>query len=163
MKRWQAMVVVLVVALAGGSSVALAAEGRPFQYTLKASDLTGSLTDSAGKPIGGTLLKLVDGNNNNVAIATTDKSGNFTLQDIPAGTYTLEIDEKFSINMKVTEDAELSTLSLVIPDTMLAASQGGLVGTQWVWTVVKSAAVVTAVSIPVIAHELKDEPKHVSP
>ncbi len=80
----------LVAFLAAAAIAVSAAPVRPDHKTV-AGDVTGSVTDSSsGKPLAGTDV-LISRNGQIVARTSTDPFGRYTIHDLTAGAYQVEV------------------------------------------------------------------------
>jgi len=143
------LVFAMVMAPALLDSVALAASKAPSVLILKAGEVKGRLTDSTGKVVAKTDVRIVGKKGEVVAKALTGKTGTFTLKNVPIGDYKMQVAKLQSFNIKVLKKAELSSLQIVLPGKKYAA--GALSGAAWTWIIVGGIVVAAAIAIPIAA------------
>ena len=104
--------------------------GAPRSESLKVrpGTLSGAVCDSTGKSISGISLCLVSGDKV-IAQAETDREGKYVLSNIAAGRYSLLVPGMPAMRVIASQDAETSTLKIVLPQTAGYASPKR---TEWV-------------------------------
>ncbi|MEA5583593.1 carboxypeptidase-like regulatory domain-containing protein [Nodularia harveyana UHCC-0300] len=80
--------------------------------------LAGTLTDSEGNPIAGAKVEAINSDNNSSVISITNSAGIFYLEQLPLGTYQLQVNGKSAEpqTIRINPDAEtLQELNLKLP------------------------------------------------
>ncbi len=114
---------------------------------LKTGDLSGLVADPKGGVLGEVPVSVLDKNGTMVASVMTDAAGQFMLNGLSAGDYTLAIGNTLNLNVRLADDAELSKLKIIAPkeeddDDFLAA--------YWIWFVVGGVVIIIAILIPLL-------------
>jgi hypothetical protein len=79
----------------------------------KPPTLKGKVTDTAGKAVGKTDIRLLAENDKIVSSARTDKDGQFTLA-MASGKYTLAVGDKYRLGVAASEESEVMEVAVVI-------------------------------------------------
>nr|WP_254445341.1 carboxypeptidase-like regulatory domain-containing protein [Anabaena sp. UHCC 0204] len=80
--------------------------------------LAGTVTDSQGKPIAGAKVEAINANNKLSAISITNSAGIFYLEQLPLGTYQIQVNGKPAEPNTITikaDDPTLKELNLKLP------------------------------------------------
>jgi hypothetical protein len=159
-KKWMAMVLSAQTLAAGGAAGAPAdrASGDPIKVVenspnqpvgVKPGALKGRVINPADKkPWAKTSVELIDAKTGKVLKKTrTGKDGAYDLGEVKEGTYTLRINGKIEMPLRVSSAASASTLNIAVPKAVM----GKIVGSAVSWTTVGlvGAGIATAVAVPV--------------
>lgn len=98
------------------SGTALAASTQRDVMVLKPGSVKVTVHDTAGRAIAETPTKLLDKDGAVVAKAVTDKSGQFSMNDLDEGGYTLAIGEKYNLKLALKEEGEATEMNVVVPE-----------------------------------------------
>ena len=133
-----------------------AASPRLEPIQLKAGTLRGVVKSHMGKPVVRTSVELLDAKGKVIARSVTNSQGEYVLQNVPAGKYTVRVGGRTRLPITMTREATVSRL-LIVPRYVGAASGAaassstGFLGLgTWAWVAI-GGGVAAAVAIPLAA------------
>jgi len=117
----------------------------------KTGTLDGLVTGSAGKPIAGAKVQVLDSAGKKIASAVTDKAGKFSLPNLKPGQYRLLIGEDVELKLTVSNNGLTTNLKVVLPTNAKGLLPGvfGAEGIGLNWTFIAIAGLTAAVLVPV--------------
>jgi len=114
------------------SAQAAAPAKPPVSVLAKAGTVKGTALTSDLKPAAKVKIKVVNADGKVVASAVTDEKGAFSLPDLKAGKYQLQIGEDIELQLTVSQTSTVTNLRMVLPQGAevgaagVAAAGGGL-------------------------------------
>ena len=147
------VVLMAVYPCLGTVSTANAAAKTPAIQSVfaKTGTLDGLVTGSAGKPISGAKVQVLDFAGKEVASAVTDKAGKFTLPNLKPGQYRLLIGKDVELKLTVANNGLTTNLKVILPTDGKGLLPGvfGAEGIGLNWTFIAIAGLTAAVLVPV--------------
>lgn len=146
------LVLALALALSGG----IPAADKPIKaFKFEPGNLTGTVRDSAGKPVQNLEMSILDDKGNLVQKAVTDGEGKYLFKGIGDGTYTLKVAGKTTFALQASEGAGSQALQILVPASVRetatgAIATGALTALEWAVIVVGTTGV--AVGVPAVIH-----------
>ena len=122
------MLLVVVLAVypnlaATSSATAAPASGAPGIFA-KTGELGGTVLNNSLDPVPGTSVKVLDAEGNVIAETVSDASGKFSLPQVQAGQYQLQIGEDVQLSLNVSDLGTTTSVRIVLPADAAVGAAG---------------------------------------
>jgi len=104
------------------------AEPKAAVVEVKAGTMTGKVTNMDEAPLAGKTVKVLDTLGSLKYSATTNQEGNYAIENLAAGTYTLIVADAQKVTLLVKADSKNSTVNAMLPVSSQPYGAGAAAG-----------------------------------